>query len=210
MVLNTQSQDNAIALNTFYRDNYRRTMKWVVVMAVICALLSAILLWDAFDPSQPDYYASVTTGEVVPMHAMSEPMLTSAFIVQWSALTARLIYNLNFATYQQQLNQVKDRFTAEGWQKMTTALASSGMIKSLVHNHLIISSVVSGSPLIVSQLVINGRYTWRVTMRLLVTYTSASETTQRQMVVTMNVQRVPTLDNPKNIQIIAFQTGVTQ
>ena len=202
--VNTESQDLLFQLNAFYRDSYRRTMSLLTIMIFICAVLAGILVWMSFDKNQPDYYAALTTGEVVPMHPLSEPVLTSDFITQWSALTARSIYNLNFSSYQQQLAAVEPRFTAEGWVKLMNALNSSGMIKQIVDSRLIISSVVSGPPVVISEMVLHGRFTWRVQMLVLVTYTSASEQTQRTIVVTMDVQRVPTLDASQGIQIVSF------
>jgi intracellular multiplication protein IcmL len=200
----TQSQENDIQINNFYRDAYRRTIKWVSIMAIVCAVLATVLVWMTYDPKQPLYYAAVTTGEVVPLHALSEPVVTDEFIAQWSALTTRLIYNLNFSTYQQQLSQVQDRFTPTGWDKMMAALKNSGLIDELVNNKLIVTSVVTGQPVILGRLIIHGRYTWRVQMKLLVTFTSASAATNRSLVVTMNVQRVSTLSAANGIQVVDF------
>lgn len=205
--MNTESQDIAFQLNAFYRDNYRRTMKVLAVMIVICAILATVLAWITYDQKQPEYYAAMTTGEVIPMHALSEPVVTSDFIIQFSSLTARLIYNLSFATYQQQLDGVKPRFTSEGWEKMMSALNSGGLIQQMLGSKLIISSVISGPPVILSRLIIHGRFTWRIQMPMLVKYTSASEATQRRILVTMNVQRVPTLNVPNGVQIIDFSSS---
>ncbi|MDP1573963.1 MAG: type IVB secretion system apparatus protein IcmL/DotI [Coxiellaceae bacterium] len=202
--INTESQDLLFQLNAFYRDSYRRTMRFLTTMIFICAVLAVVLVWMSFDKKQPAYYAALTTGEVVPMHPLSEPVLTSDFITEWSALTARSIYNLNFSSYQQQLAAIQSRFTEEGWVKLMNALNSSGMIKQIVDSRLIISSVVSGPPVVISEVVLHGRFTWRVQMLVLVTYTSASEQTQRTIVVTMDVQRVPTLDVSQGIQIVSF------
>lgn len=205
--MNTQSQENEFQLNEFYRDQYRRTMKWLTSMIVVCAILSTILVWISYDRKQPAYYAAMTTGQVIPMHSLSEPVVSNDFILQWSALTARLIYNLSFASYQQELSQAQDRFTPEGWEKMMAALKGSGLIDSLVSSRLMITSVVSGPPVILAQMLIHGRYTWRVQMKMLVTYTSNDVQKQREMVVTMNIQRVPTLDAAQGIQIIDFTSG---
>lgn len=208
MANSTESQDLAFQLNDFYRNNYRRTMKWLSFMVVVCAILSVILAWISFDKKQPPYYAAMTTGEVVPMHALSEPVVTSDFILQWSALTTRSIYNLDFSKYQQQLDEVKSRFTADGWLKMNAALKQSGLLTELVNSHLIITSVVSGTPVILERMIVNGRFTWQVQMRLLVTYTSASAKRQNELVITMNIQRVPTLNAPQGIQIIDFHSAL--
>src|SRR3989338_8658490 len=172
--MNTDSQDITFQLNEFYRDNYRRTMKWLSFMIIVCAIFSAVLAWMCFDQQQPAYYAAVTTGEVVPMHALSEPVVTQDFVIEWAALTGRMIYNLSFDTYQQQLAAIQDRFTPEGWAKIMGALKASGMIDELTNSRVIISAVVSGPPVVLAQLILHGRYTWRVQMPVLVTYTSAS------------------------------------
>src|SRR3990167_2046783 len=205
MVLNTKSQENEFEINDFYRVAYHRTMKWLSLMVVICAILSVILAWMVYDKKQPAYFAAVTTGEVVPMHALSEPVLTKNFILQWSSLTARLVYNLHFNSYQQQLNQIKDRFTPEGWNKMMGAM--KGLIKQITGNRLIMSSVVSWPPVILSQLIIDGRYTWRVQMKMLVTFTRASAISRQHIIVTMNVQRVSTLNASQGVQIVDFNAA---
>lgn len=202
--MNTDSQDLAFQLNKFYRDTYRRTMKFLVFLLLICAVLSCVLAWMVYDRKQPLYYAAATTGKVVPMHSLSEPVISSNFIIRWAALTTRLIYNLSFSSYQQQLSEIRPRFTSEGWQKMMGALKSSGFISEMVDNRLIVSSVVSGPPVIVARLIIRGRFTWRIQLPLLVTYTSASATSQRSIVITLDVQRVPTLNADQGIQITNF------
>lgn len=206
--MNDAAQELAFQKNNFYRDQYRITMLWVVRLAVVGVILSVILGWMIWDPKQPPYYATMTTGEVIPLHSLSQPVVTDEFITQWAALTTRAVFNLNFSTYQQELNELKNKFTLDGWEKMYTALQSSGLIDSMVSNKLIISSVVSGAIVIVSRYIVRGRYTWRVQMPLLVKFTSASESRQRQYLVTMDIQRVPTLETSQGIQIVNYNAGL--
>lgn len=206
MANNIESQELMLQLNDFYRDNYRRTMKWLSVMVIVCAILSAILAWISYDRKQPPYYAAVITGQVVPMHSLSEPVITTRFIERWCERTTQILYNLSFNSYQQEIVQAKDRFTADGWTKMMSAMQSS-IIDPMVKNHLVITSVVSGTPLTLAQLIVNGRYTWRMQLNLLVTFTSASEVRKRTLSIIMDVQRVPALDAAQGIQIINFTSA---
>lgn len=206
----TAGQDLAFRKNEFYRNAYRRTMKWLVSMLFIGVCLSLALSWMTYHRTQPAYYAAVMTGQVVKMHSLSEPIVTNAFITQWAALLARRIFNLNFSTYQQQLNEAQDRFTSDGWEKMLLALKNSGLITNLVQERLIMSSVVSGTPVILGKFIIHGRYTWRVQMPLLVKFTSASAETQRNFIVTMSVQRVSTLNASQSIQVTDFAAAPVQ
>lgn len=203
--MDTALQELAEKKNNAYRDSYRVTIRWLVRMLVVTLILSATLMWMTIDTKQPAYYAAVTTGDIVRMHSLSEPVLTNEFIVRWSALTARRLFNLKFDEYKTQLNALKDRFTSTGWQKMQLAFKSSGFIRNLVDNKLIMSAVISSSPVVVAQMVIGGRMTWRVQMPILVEFTSASEQRQESIIVTMNVERVPTLDVAQGIQVSDFQ-----
>lgn len=202
--MDTRAQELEIQKNHFYRDKYRMMMKWLVILIVICAALSVVLMWMVFDRKQPDYYAAMTTGEVVSMHSLSEPVITNDFIVQWSALTTRQIFNLDFSRYEQELDKVKNNFSQAGWVKLMSALNTSGLLKNLVDNRLIVSSVISKSPVILASMIVNGRFTWRVQMELLIKFTSASEVTHESLIVTMDIQRMPTLDVAQGIQITNF------
>lgn len=210
MTDNTESQELDLQLNEFYRDKYRFAMKCISFLVITCAVLSLVFAWMTYQQKQPLYYAAASTGQVLPLHPLSEPIVTSDFIVQWSALTTRLIYNLTFSNYQNQLSQAQDRFTPTGWERLQAALNSSGFITNLVNNRLIISSVISGPPVILARMIVNGRFTWRVQMTLLVTYTSASAQTQQKMVVTMSIQRIPTLDAAQGIQVTDFSMAPAQ
>lgn len=203
-----EAQELLLRVNKFYRDHYHRVMQLLTIFVVVGVALAAVLAWMSFDRKQPPYYASVISGKVMPLHSLSEPVVSQQFILEWSALTARLVYNLSFATYQSQLEQIRNRFTDDGWNKLMSALQSSGFINNLVNNHLQVNSIVTGTPLIVHPYPVleHGRVTWLVQMKILVTYQSASATQHQHLVVTMKIQRVPTLDAPQGIQVVDFVT----
>lgn len=201
--MDTALQELATSKNNAYRDSYRKTIKWLVNMLVVTLILSTMLMWMTLRTKQPMYYAAVTDGEVVPLHSLSEPVITNEFIVSWSALATGRLFNLRFDTYSSQLDALKDRFTTTGWQKLQ--LAMKGLIDNLVTNKLIMSAVVSTTPVVLAQMVIDGRMTWRVQMPLLVTFTSANEQKEEKMIVTMNIRRVPTLNVAQGIQISDFE-----
>ena len=67
-----------------------------------------------------------------------------------------------------------------------------------------ILAVATGSPVILDQKVIDGRYSWKVQIPLLVSYQSPNEQTQNKVVAMMIISRVPTVDMPKGIAIVSF------
>ena len=200
----TDPQTLVFEENHFCSDNYYRVMRFLSLLAVIGVVLSFILVWMSFDRPLPKNYAAVTTGQVIPLHALSEPIFSTQFILQWSANVAQSVYNMSFDDYQDDLNKVKESFTSAGWEQMMTALQN--VITTMTGNRVNISSVVSGAPVILAQMEIHGRHTWRVQMPLLVTYTGASGATQSHYIVTMSVQRVPTLNRAEGIRVIDFSS----
>ncbi|OGT63688.1 MAG: hypothetical protein A3J38_06185 [Gammaproteobacteria bacterium RIFCSPHIGHO2_12_FULL_45_9] len=204
---NVKFQEIDFQLNEFYRDAYRRTMKLLSFFIVTAFFLAMGLTWMAIERPQPPYYAAVVTGEIIPMHALSEPVVTNDFIARWSALAVRLVYNLSFEAYEKQLAQAQPNFTSQGWAALMSAFKSAGFLNEIVEKHLIVSAVVSNTPVILAPLVLHGKYTWRVQMPLLVTFTSASEQRKQRVMVTITVERVPTKDAAQGIQISDFSAG---
>lgn len=200
--MSTQEQDNK--KNEFYRDRYRTTMQWLTLMAIICVGLTFVLTYFSIQQRVPKFFSTTTTGEVKPMYSLSEPVVTSNYLLQWASLRARDVYNLSFAQYQKQLDDLKPYFTNAGYSKLRGALDSSGFIDVVNQQKLNTSAVVYKPPVILARLIVDGYFTWRVQLPLLVTFTSASQQTQLKYIVTMDVTRVPVISAPKGIQIKNF------
>lgn len=190
--------------NFLYRDHYRRMVKGIIVMSVVAVILMLVLGGLLLSTPQPKYYATTTAGEVVPMHSLSQPVITNDYLLQWASLATRTAFNLDFVHYQSQLNSAQSDFTSSGWTQFTKAMKDSGLLDTVLDKKLEMSAVISGPPVILSTAVIHGRFTWRVQLPVLVTFSSASATTQARWLVTMNIQRISTLDAYKGIQISDF------
>ena len=72
---------------------------------------------------------------------------------------------------------------------------------------MIVSAVATKAPVILQKGILNGRFAWRVQMPLLVTFQSAVEFSQQQLVVTLLISRVSTLNSPRGIGISQFVAG---
>ncbi len=205
---NSDLADLSMQKNNQYRDKYRRTLGLLLAMAAVCVTLTMILTYLSVSTKKPKYFATTTAGVVIPMHSLSEPVVTSKYLLQWAALATRTAYNLSFVGYQDQLKKAEPFFTPNAWQQFLTALkGSDGLLKTVESRKLQMSAVVSGAPVILNSGEVHGRFTWRIQLPLLVTFTSANETTKTKLLVTMNISRVPVLSAPKGIQISDFESG---
>lgn len=202
--MNTDIEQLAQQKNNLYRDNYRRTLSVLTVMIVIALVLSTILAYQLLTTRKAKYYATTTTGIVVPLYSLRMPVVTNKYLLQWASLAVRACYNLDFVNYQKQFKSASGYFTANGWKALMNAMKSSGMLSSLTENKLYINGVVTGPVVILNQTIEHGRYRWRVQLPLLVTYTSANESRKANFIVTVDIIRVPVLNAAKGIQINNF------
>ncbi|WP_457766695.1 type IVB secretion system apparatus protein IcmL.2 [Coxiella burnetii] len=194
----------ALQKNNLYRDNYRRVMAFLLASVVITVSLLAVLSYQIITTPKPAYYATTTTGRVIPLQSLDMPVVTNTYLLQWAALATRAVYNLDFENYTKQLDNASSYFTPTGWESLTNAMKSSGAIGSLKNNKLFMAGIVNGPAVILDQEVVHGRYSWRVQLPLLVTYTSASIQQKAHFIITMDIIRVPVIDAAKSIQINRF------
>ena len=87
------------------------------------------------------------------------------------------------------------------------ALQQSSNLEAVKSKKLIVSAVATRAPIILQKGELNGSFSWRVQMPILVTYQSASEFTQQNNVVTMLITRISTLQSPRGIGISQFVVG---
>ncbi len=208
--------ENAIELvrmrNEFYRDNYRRVIAILLLAFLIIALLVSALIYVVTHPPAPKYFATNTSGRIVPLMPLDQPNLSTAALLQWANTAAIAAFTYNFVDYRAQLQAASEFFTPEGWQAYLQSLQTSQNLTAVKAKNLVVSAVATGAPVINQQGVVDGRYTWEIQMPLLVTYQSASQITPQSLMLNMVITRVSTLDSPRGIgiaQFIATQSGTT-
>lgn len=150
----------------------------------------------------------MTTGEIIPLPSLSEPVVTNTYILEWASTATRAAFTLDFVNYKSQLDKASVNFTRGGWRAFSNALDSSGLLALVQDKKLLMNAVVSGQPIIRFQGVVSGRYIWRIQMPILVSYGSASEEKQKSLSVMMIVSRVPVLDTAAGLQITDFEAKV--
>lgn len=191
-------------MNMYYRDNYRRVLVLISILAVTALLQTILVFFQRIHKSEPHYFATTTTGQIIPLQSLSMPVVTNHYLLQWASLAVRAAFNLDFVNYEKQFKNASVYFTVDGWKSFMDAMNNAEVMNSLKNKKLMMSAVINGSPVILAQEAIKGRYLWRVQMPLLVTYTSASDTKKSHFVVTLDIIRVPVLEAAKGIQIQSF------
>jgi len=200
--------DDAVELvrlrNNFYRDNYRRLVGALLVLLVAIIMLIGTVLYQIMNRPEPRYFATTVDGRIMQLFPLSEAMLSPGELLQWAHRAAIAAYTYNFVSYRDAMQQLQNQFTPDGWRYYEDALRVSRNLEMVIAKKLVVSAVATGTPVILDQAVIDGRYSWKVQIPLLVSYQSPNEQTQKPVIAMMIISRVPTVDMPKGIAIVSF------
>ncbi len=190
--------------NNFYVDSYRRLIIVLLLLIVTILGLVGVIFWQVYHRPKPQYFATSTDGRIMQLFPLSDPMLSPSELLQWAHGVATDAYSYNFVNYREALQQLQNNFTAEGWRYFEQSLKASRNLEMVLAKKLIVSGTATGTPVILEQAVIDGRYSWKVQIPMLVSYQSATENTQKPMIIMMIISRVPTVDMPKGIAVRSF------
>ncbi|VEB32494.1 type IVB secretion system apparatus protein IcmL/DotI [Legionella cherrii] len=193
--------------NKFYKDSQRKVMLALLIALIINIVLAALLVYMITHPPAPKYFATSINGRITPLFPLNEPNQSDSAVLQWANQAAIAAFTYNFVNYRDELQASSGFFTPEGWDQFLSALQQSNNLDAVKAKKLIVSAVATRAPIILQKGVLNGYFSWRVQMPILVTYQSASEFTQQNNVVTMLITRVSTLNSPRGIGISQFVVG---
>lgn len=190
--------------NNFYRDNYRRVLLALLVLLILNGLLVGIIVYQYYTRPEPRYFATSADGRITPIYPLSKPVVSASALKQWANLAAVAAYSYDFAHYRSDLQLASEFFTPKGWRDFQRALRDSGNLETVLTKKLVVSAVSTGTPVIIEQGLLRGRYAWKVQMPLLVSYQSASTVITDPQVVTLLITRVSPLQVPKGIAISQY------
>jgi intracellular multiplication protein IcmL len=195
---------NVRALDSFRRETQRRLTLLLTAIILINFGLGFFLWYVVLFPKEADYYATSVNGKAMSLVPLNEPNLADSAVLQWANQAAITAFTYDFVNYNEQLLATYDFFTAEGWIQFVEAVRASNSVEVVQEKKLIVSAVAMKPPIILQKGVVNGVYSWKIQMPLLITYRSASEVLPEKNVLTMLVTRVPPTESYKGIGIAQF------
>ncbi|MGL5741189.1 MAG: type IVB secretion system apparatus protein IcmL/DotI [Legionella sp.] len=193
--------------NKFYKDSQRKVVLSLIIALIVNIVLASMLVYMITHPPAPKYFATSVNGRITPLFPLDQPNQSDSAVLQWANQAAIAAFTYNFVNYRDELQASSGFFTPEGWDQFLSALQQSNNLDAVKAKKLIVSAVATRAPIILQKGVLNGSFSWRVQMPILVTYQSASEFTQQNNVVTMLISRVSTLNSPRGIGIAQFVVG---
>lgn len=195
--------ETVILRNDFYRDGYRKSLSIIVFLLISNFLLGFVVLSLYSQKPEAKFFATSSDGRIIPVQPLSVPGLSTAEIVDWTTKAAIKTYSYDFVNYRASLQEVSEMFTGVGWTKFQEALTKSRMLKTVIAQKLVMTAVPTGAPRIVEEGTRNGKYMWKIQIPMLLKLQGTQNITQ-PIKVTVLVQRVSLINNPKGIAIVNY------
>lgn len=195
----------------FYRFQYFRFIRTAyhlshaVTVSILANAVIFLLLFISYaNPLEPQYFSTSFNGKTGRLVAINEPNTSDYAILQWANTTIISAFSYDFYNYKTELQQVSQFFTEDGWSAFISAIQASNNLDQVVAKKLIVNAVATSPPIILQKGELNGVYSWRIQMPVLVTYQAASGFNPQNLIITILVTRISTLDSYKGIGIQQF------
>ena len=142
------------------------------------------------------------------MITLSEPNVSIHTLLRWASIAITTAYTLDFVEYQKTLSSLESYFTKAGYKNFLEA--ADARLQDIIKQKLVVTAVVAGQPIVLDEGMLDGAYSWRLQIPLLLSYQGASEkSTKQSLAVTILVVRVPTSDADSGIGIAQLQDTST-
>lgn len=190
--------------NDLYRHWSRSALQLALVVVLVQILTLAFALWVYLDRPEPRYFATTQDGRIVPLTPLSAPNIGREALLQWAVAATTKAFTLDFRHWRAQLQALQDYFTDEGYEAYLTALKQSDNISAVRERKLVVSAVTTRPPVILQSGVLRGAYAWRVQVPVHIRYESSSHQGSDEVIVTLLIERIPTLTSSQGIGISQF------
>lgn len=140
--------------------------------------------------------------------SVDKPLYSDSDIQQWALNVAIKSFTYNYQNITPHLQDLSHLFTVKGWNRYLMALKNSGNMEAVASRRLNVSAAYSHLPIIIQKGLLNGAYTWQVSVPLQVKYSSARSNMLQPIQVHLVISR--TAENPDGIgvkQYIAMASG---
>lgn len=209
MNVTTDGLIQIVARNQFYRDGVHRLIIGIILSFVfnVFAILAIVYIYT--HPPAPVYFPTSANGRITPLYPLDQPNSSDSTVLQWANLAAIAAFSYNFVNYRSELEAASEFFTATGWTSFLKSLKDSNNLLAVVTKKLVVAGQATRTPEILQKGVLNGRYSWKIKIPMVITYQSSEQFTQQNVDVILLITRVSTLNNPKGIGIEQFVTATT-
>ena len=194
----------------YTRDRYRTATKALIALMLLNLVLVAAVAGLTMTRDETiDYYAITCDSDPIRLSPLSSALVSARQLLDWTNEAASAAFNFNFVNWRAKMGELRPYFSVQGWGAFYNAFKKS-QLDPVIAKKLMVTAVATDVPVIEHRGILNGRYTWRIAIPILVTYQSPSDTTQKRMIARIVVSRVPTVQTARGIAIVQFNVSAIQ
>lgn len=194
--------------NEFYQRLYPRLLRALTISIFANLALCLTGYYVVKTIPNPQFYATSARGLTLSLLPMDMPNQSEAAVTQWAIEAVITLNTFDFLNFDSEINNTYSYFTSNGWSSFMDALEASDTRAMVLNEKLIASAVVTQPPVVLAKGVIDGVYTWRIQLVILITYqVPGNEPKQVQQMVTMLIKRISTRQDPRGIGIDQILIG---
>lgn len=179
-------------------------LRLIILSFLSNLVIGSILFFSFIHPMEPVYFFTTVNGHIEKLYPLDEPNTSDSVVRQWANIAVVDTFTYDFVNYEKSLQLVSQYFTDKGWYTFLRSLNDSNNLPTVIRKKLVVSAVAIKPPSILKKGIVNGVYSWRIQIPMLVTYQSASEFMQQNLLVNLLVARISTLENSKGLGIEQF------
>jgi intracellular multiplication protein IcmL len=191
--------------NLFYRDQFQIARWLFTALIAINVMLGLGLLYRFSHPAQPEYFPATADGKIFLTHPLTDPVQNDNFVMQWGCTALEKAFSLDYLHWRQNLRDTALFFTPRGWTYFMKSIKDNNNLKTLTQFDMVSDLELTGAPQILRKNVIDGHYTWKIQVPVLIKYSSKDKNIPMSALITMNIQRMPAIHYSDKIAIDMIQ-----
>lgn len=187
----------------WYKDRFRQMVSITLASVIVAVVSVTANIMFITHPKPQIYFATTTDGRIIQMTPLTRPTLDETSLLNWVAKASVAPFNIDYLHYRSQLQALQPNFTASGWAKFVSAM-SEKLIPEVRDSRMLVSAVVSGSPVETVERIESGRLAQWIQVPIVVTYIVGSRTVVQNLLIKVVIIRGSVVKHPHGWAIQSF------
>jgi hypothetical protein len=178
-------------------------------VAIACSfatiVIGSLAMWRfASSPPPVSFAVNVEKNEMQQLITLPYPHQSFKIVSKWIEEAVMDSYSFDFNNFDERVDKMEYYFTEEGYAAYRATMYNSGVKEQVIQSKIKVTTVVTGSPIMISGGEFMGIEYWRFSTPVRVSFYGGDDPKPQDMLVNMLLVRIPTHKNSKGLGIAEF------
>ena len=189
-----------------YRDGFKNLIRLSFFLCFVMIGAALVVLYYVTYMGPKDSYFAISGtasgGEIKrPMTGLDAPNVNRDAMLRWASAAATEVMTFGFNDIDERMTRAQRLFTPDGWTSFSAALNRTPLIRGVLENQQLLTAIPTSTPIIVSEGMYNGKYSWVVEISMVLTLRAGDKRQVSGQHVRIIISKMPTSTNPMGIGI---------